>query len=196
MGFANRFFYKYVDWMNVVNFVLRVAMVDERPIEGYQFKMKYQKLMALVWMWALLILSQSYAGNLTAMLTRPLLKRSIDNVDDLLNQNDITWSAPSPDINYEIYEYLKASPPGSTMRGLLEKGKTDIEWKTENTYSPCYQREQRDAGTWASLCDVMGIEGLKYRDFWDTGKCNFYTIRDKFFTTPAVMAFQVRDHFI
>ena len=195
MGLANYFFYKYIDWGIVVDFVLRVAMVDERPIQSFILKMKYQKIMAIVWMWALFILSQAYAGNLTAMLTRPILEKTIHNIEDLLNQTDIKWSLE--DSGTEIFEYFKVSSPGSTMRGLLDKAETGIEWETEDIYSPCYTSEQRNARTWASICDVTSIDQTKSRDFSDTGKCNYYTIEDTFFTTPAVMAFQVgQDHVI
>ena len=72
MGLANRVFYKDIDWATVSNFVLRVTMGDEGPIESYKLIMNYQKLMAVVWMWAVFIFTQSYAGNLTSMLTRPI----------------------------------------------------------------------------------------------------------------------------
>ena len=77
MALTNRIFYKHMDWENVIAFVLRVAMVDVEPVESYKIKMKYQKLMALVWIWALFVLTQSYAGNLTSMLTRLILIKNI-----------------------------------------------------------------------------------------------------------------------
>ena len=189
MGLANYIFYKYMDLMNVVDFVLRVAMVDEMPIQTYKLKMKYQKLLALAWMWALLILSQSYVGNLRALLTKPQLEKSINNIEDLLNQNDVKWSSEM--FGDEILEYLKEFPPGSTMRGLLDKADTRTEWDWDNWFGPCFLTEQRDARTWASICDVLSIDLLRYWEFRDTKKCHYYTIDDTFFMTPTVMAFQV-----
>ena len=148
--------------------------------------------MAIVWMWALFILTQSYAGNLTAMLTRPVLKKTITNAEDLLNQTDVKWALE--DDGNEIAEYLKDSSPGSTHRRLYGQAELDIwlpEWESGDSYSPCYTIGQRNAGTYASICDKISISQTKSRDFRDTGKCNYYTVKDSFFTTPAVMAFQV-----
>ena len=49
-----------------------------------------------------------------------------------------------------------------------------------------------DIGTYVSLCHYQSIRVDKSRDFSETGKCNFYTTEETFFTTPQVMAFQVR----
>ena len=44
----------------------------------------------------------------------------------------------------------------------------------------------------ASLCDETSIMALISDDFTENGKCNFYTIADRFLVTSGVMAFQVR----
>ena len=188
MGLANYIFYQHMDWQNVINFVLRVALVDGRSIKSCRLNMKYQKLMAIAWMLALFVITQAYAGNLTSILTRPILRKSVKNVEDLVNQTEIKWA--SVDEGAEIYEYLESTPPGSTMRRLFDKAEKVVESASAHTHSPCYKIE-RNARNWASICDIIDIDKLKSRDYGDTGKCNYYTIDDTFFTTPAVMAFQV-----
>ena len=188
MGLTNYIFYKHADWENVINFVLRVAMVDGRSIKSCRLNMKYQKLIAIVWMLAIFVIAQAYAGNLTSILTRPILRKSVKNVEDLVNQTEIKWA--SVDEGAEIYEYLESTPSGSTMRRLFEQAEKVAESASAHRYSPCYTIE-RNARSWASICDIIDIDKLKSHDYGETGKCNYYTIDDTFFTTPAVMAFQV-----
>ena len=45
--------------------------------------------------------------------------------------------------------------------------------------------------TYASLCDETSIRALISDDFAESGKCNFYTISDRYFVTGGVMALQV-----
>ena len=189
MALTNRIFYKHMDWENVIAFVLRVAMVDVGPVESYKIEMKYQKLMALVWIWALFVLTQSYAGNLTSMLTRPILIKNIKSVEHLVNQRNVKWA--NVDEGAEIYEYLESTSPGSTMRKLFDQAEPRTDSTSGHSDDPCYTLEQRGARNWASICDINDIDKLKSRDFGETGKCNYYTIDDTFFITPAVMAFQV-----
>ena len=185
-------YYVGIDLDTIISFVIRAAMVDGRyPFKRIDSKGNISlKLLGIIWIWACFTLIQSYDGNLTAMRARPTLEKTITSVTELLNQNEITWALD--DSGLDIVEYLKASPNGSNMRQLFNQAEmfqpegTNDEW-----YSPCYTHEQRDAGSYASICFEKGIMDLKSQDFSDTGKCNYYTIDETFFTTPAVMAFQV-----
>ena len=56
---------------------------------------------------------------------------------------------------------------------------------------PCLTNKQKDAGNYATVCDDKSITIMKSNDYKKTGKCNFYTIEETFFTAPAVMAYQV-----
>ena len=49
----------------------------------------YSRVLVIVWTWAMMVLAESYAGTLTAMITRPWLTRTIRNAEDLLNQGGI-----------------------------------------------------------------------------------------------------------
>ena len=74
--------------------VFRIALVE------HTFKVPdrnlYSRVFVIVWTWSVLVLAESYAGTLTAMITRPGLVRTIRNAEDLLNQggNSIIASPP------------------------------------------------------------------------------------------------------
>ena len=183
------------DFGALLGFVIRVAMVDDGRYMHKIFDSKGNvclKLLGILWVWACLILIESYKGNLTAMLTRPTLRKTINSVEDLLNQNKIKWAID--DNGLEIIEYLKASPEGSTMRGLFdmaEKISYDDFGEDEWFEDPVFTNKQRDAGNYAGIGDVKSIRMMNSYDYGKTGKCNFYTIEETFFTAPAVMAYQV-----
>ena len=55
----------------------------------------------------------------------------------------------------------------------------------------CFTGSTKQSLTYASLCDETSIRALISDDFTENGKCNFYTIADRFLVTSGVMAFQV-----
>ena len=61
-------------------------------------------------------MAQSYAGNLTAMITRPKLHMPITSVDDMLAQDEISLVVED---GVAIIDYMEASPKGSTLRELI-----------------------------------------------------------------------------
>ena len=191
--------YAEIDLETLVGFVIRAAVVDDGKYMHKIFNLKGNmllKLLGILWLWACLILTESYKGNLTAMLTMPTLKKTIKNIEDLLNQDEIIWAID--DNGLDIIEYLKASPEGSTMRRLFdmaEKISYDDFEEGEYWVDSCFTTRQRDAGNYASICDAMSIGQVKSVDYGRTGKCNYYTIDETFFTAPAVMAYQVDDYY-
>ena len=187
MGITN---YADIQWGRIAGFVLRVAMVDGR----FSFKVinskgnAYQRALAIIWIWAFLILVHAYDGNLIAMITTPKVEKLVQNTADLTNQNDI--DVVIDPLLPEVHEYMNSSSVGSTMRKLYditEVGHTEKdEW-----FSACYTVKLLHAGTYASICDSKSVQDLKSQNFSDIGTCNFYTTDDTFFMSPAVMAFQV-----
>ena len=179
-------------WETLVGFVLRVAMVDDGkyPLKVFNNtkRNKSLKFLAILWMWACFILIQSYAGNLIAMLTRSTLKKPINSLEDLLNQTDLKWNLV--DDGNDLVEYLKTS---ENLRPLYDLAEKDNNWALK---WQCFSQEAMDAGTYVSICNDLSIRFDKSYDFKKTGKCNFYTIEETFFTTPQVMAFKVskREH--
>ena len=85
--------------------------------------MKYQKLMALVWIWALFVLTQSYAGNLTAILMKPKLEKPIRTLEGLLNQEKMPWVVQEG--GHDDF-FLKSFPSGSLLKQLHD---TNICWE-------------------------------------------------------------------
>ena len=61
-------------------------------------------------------MAQSYAGNLTAMITRPKLHMPITSVDDMLAQDEISLVVED---GVAIIDYMEASPKGSTLGELI-----------------------------------------------------------------------------
>ena len=59
------------------------------------------------------------AGNLTAMITRPKLDKTINNAEDLLNQNEFEWGIGE---GYGVEESMRQAQIGSTPRSLIEQG--------------------------------------------------------------------------
>ena len=184
-------YYVKITWETLVSFVIRFIMVDGR----YPFKIinkygsKSQKVLGIIWISVCFILIQSYDGNLTAMLTRPTLKNAIQTVEDLVNQTRIEWTSYGESM--EITEYLKASPSGSPLRRLHEQGSPRDSINDEPWHNTCFTVRQWNSEKHAAICDSQSTKQLKSMDFNEDGTCNFCTIDNNFFTTPAVMAFQV-----
>ena len=174
-------------WETLVGFVLRVAMIDDGR---YPFKIFNEssnnpiRMLGIIWIWACFVLLYAYSGNLTAMLTRSILTKPINSIEDLLNQTDFKWSLV--DDGHDLVEYLKVS---ESLRPLFDLAGKDVE---PDFSSYCwYNKEERDSGTHVTICDYQSIRLEKSIDYSETGKCNFYNIDETFFVTPQVMAFQV-----
>ena len=61
-------------------------------------------------------MAQSYAGNLTAMITRPKLHMPITSAEDMLAQDEISLVVEE---GVAIIDYMEASPESSTLRELI-----------------------------------------------------------------------------
>ena len=185
-------YYVNIPWAKLVSFVLRFIMVQDGR---YPYKIinlkgsKSQKLLGMIWIVACFILIQSYDGNLTAMLTRPTLEKTIKTVEDLVQQTHIEWSSWGDGM--EITEYLKQSPPGSPLKRLHDQSKSWIMVEGEPWHSACFTIRTWNSGKDAAICDSKSTKSTLSKDFGEDGLCNFYMIDNTFFTVPAVMAFQV-----
>ena len=178
-----------IDVATFVGFVLREIMDNG----GNQFITinskgnKSLKLLSMIWILACFVLVRSYYGNLTAMLTRPSMEKSINSIEDLLNQTYFKWIL-NPGGN-ELNSYLKAS---DTLQPLYEMAEQKPEWDKWAPPYQCFSREELEVGSYVSICYDVQIRFDKSWDFKETGRCNFYTIDETFLTNPNVMAFQVQ----
>ena len=141
-------------------------------------------------MFAIFFLALEYAGNLKAILAKPLLEKTIKSAADLADQADIPWVVTKGD---DFFKYASKLPEGSTMRTIRDKAKylnKDDDW-----YGRCFTQETKNADKYASVCQGLGVRDLLARDFSSTGTCNYYTIEDTFLDAPQSMLVQVRELF-
>ena len=132
----------------------------------------------------------TFAGALTAIITKPTLDMPIKNVEELLNQNEISWIIED---GIALIEFLKASPPNSRLRRLVNGAKL----LPSSQMSGCSIKETKSelSGLSASICDINSIMALLSQDYSETGTCNYYLTEEKFQLTSNAMALQARKHF-
>ena len=184
MSLADYLFNGYADWGAVTDdfdFVIRNALSEQNYAP--RDKQVYQKILIVIWSWSMLVLVQSYAGNLTAMLTRPKLLERIKTLEDLLSQDEVSWIIPDDTIPYA----MKMSKNGSALKRLHDGGIII----PPNEAWDCFPLEIYKDGTYGSICNMGSIQTLMNFDYALTGKCNYYTIEDKFLSSGGSMAFQV-----
>ena len=116
MGLADYAFSGYADWEALIGFVLRIAL-SENDSNLPEHKWKYQKIFLIFWISPVFILVVAYAGNLTAMLTRPTLPERLRNAEDLLSQDDISLVMEKETIQ-EFH--FRAANSGTTLNRLYE----------------------------------------------------------------------------
>ena len=180
MGMADYLFNGYADLGELSSFIVRNALSEQNY--ALPNKQEYKRLLIVIWAWSMLVLVQSYAGNLTAMLARPKLQKPISTLQELVNQNDVSWIIPDEMAAYA----LKTSESGSVLRRLYDYG-TIIYDKSYD----CFPSETYREGMGGSICDIGSIDALLIDDYSTTGQCNYFTIEDKLLTSSASMALQV-----
>ena len=77
-----------VDWCTLFGFVIRNVLSEQNsriPDEDYA----YQKVLIITWLGFTLVLVYGYAGNLTAMFSKPKLQLPIKTLEELLKQDEI-----------------------------------------------------------------------------------------------------------
>ena len=163
MLLADYFYFGFFKWGDSISFVLRVALVDSSA--NVPDKNTYAKIFVVAWTFSIFVLAQSYAGTLTAMITRPGLKRTIREVGDMLKQEEFSWVMED---GLGVGEFMNAAPPGSTLKRLFE----DVQFlsEEEDWYGACYTISTRDAGRFASICDKYSIADLLSRDYRDVDR--------------------------
>ena len=145
----------------------------------------YYKVLILSWTWVCFILVKSYSGNLTAMIARPKLDMKFTKAEDFLHQHE---EALTIEDGIGAIEYMSRSPPGSTMRKLIEKTeRVDPKEKLID----CFSKSHQKSGRHAAICDIVSIKSRMSNDFTVHGHCNWYLMEQKLFASPSVMAFQV-----
>ena len=175
-----------VDWPSLVGFVVRNAFHENIRLPD---KGTPRKVLIIVWVWSAFIVSASYAGNMTAMLTNPKLDRPIIKPEDLLNQDDLSWVVEA---GVGAVEYMSASPPGSTWRKIYEKIEEMGAWDEEEDWpSGCFSYSKYNSGKHASICDIDSIRSHMHYNFSGEALCHWYITDNNFFEVSTNMVFQV-----
>ena len=182
MGLADYLFIGYADFGGLTDFIMRNAL-SEQNFAPRNDKQAYKKLLIIIWIWSMMVLVQSYAGNLTAMLARPRLQEPIRSLEDLLSQTEVSWTFSGGSAYF-----LGTSKHGSIFRRLYEGG-TIIHDKSLEVN--CFATEREKESLLGSICASGSILAWMNYDYSKTGKCNFYMIEDKFLTSGASIALQV-----
>ena len=189
MWLANYIFGGDTNFDEATGFILRNAFSEQNATLPNHGK-TYQKLLTMTWIWCMFILVQSYAGNLTAMLAKPQLQNPIRTLEELLSQDVIPWAIPegSP----EQY-FLSNYPPGSVLRRVNDRATIMGVMSTEDHMMyGCFTKDLYQRGDIGVICLEGGFYALVSNDFSKTGRCKYYMLEDRFLTSGAAMAFQVK----
>ena len=168
-----------------VGFVLRNVLSENiRKLPDKKF---YEKILVFVWLWSCFVLVMSYAGNLTAMITRPKFDMKFTQLEDFINQDEISLVIEDGVVGLEA---MREAPKNSTFRKIIENTKI-MDVANANWSSNCFTTQTQSTKRHASICDSNSILTLLSDDFRENGKCNWYTLKSGFYTGYQVMAFQV-----
>lgn len=191
MGLTNYFYhgFKVTDWDDFCGFLIRNALSEQNSRIPDRAQ-GYQKILIITWIWTMLVIVQAYSGNLTAMLAKPKLQPPIRSLEELLNQEEISWVIEKQTLP-ELY--MKTSPIGSVMNKLYN-GATLMPQLTfeEKIKYGSYAKKLKESGKFGSIENIGWISQMYAKDFGETGKCNYYIMEEKFLSSENAMAFQVR----
>ena len=184
MSITNYLYSGYFTWEASAGYVMRTALADKSS--QLPDKHLYKKLLAMVWTWVMLVIIIAYSANLIAIITRPTLNVPFKNVEEMINQKEITWAAWDKDL---FTQYAQGNSPGTVLRNMIDRAiflTNEEEWADE-----CYTTKTKKSRSVAAICDVNSAKYLALEDFGKSGTCNYYLTQDKFLSIDNVLAFQV-----
>ena len=177
-----------IEWRLSVEFAIRNVLSESfQSFKRVKNEYLNQKIILVIFLWSCFLLVKSYAGNLTAMITRPKLVMKFTELEDFFNQNEMSLVIMDGD---SAIDYMSQSPADSLMYKLLEQTKKIS--RKDDMASMCFTMSTQFTKKHASICDHMSILSLLSDDFSRSGKCNWYTIKNRFNHGPSTMAFQVK----
>ena len=169
-------------WMKSAGLITRIALHTD--IGDYSERRFNQKLLIIIWLWAFLVLTHAYGGNLTAMIAIPSLLKPIEDVEGLINQDELSWFFPA---GTSFYEYVKSAPKDSKMGKLYDGALI-------TPYDDCYTARNKPfwkSGKFAAPCIMTTIWSLQDYDFSRNSKCNYYATSDIMHHMNLALAIQV-----
>ena len=181
-----------INWRVSVEFVLRNVLSESfrsylRVNKKILNKKIYQNILIVIWIWSCFIIIKSYAGKLTAMITRPNIDLKFTKLQDFLDQDEVSTVVGD---TIQVIEYMKKSKSPMMGQILNKTIRLDVSSETEWA-SNCFTKNTQYTGKHASICDSGSISLLLSSDFGESGKCNWYTMKEGFYYATAAMAFQV-----
>ena len=168
-------------------FVLRIALNEHSCRNLGMAKMNQQKLAVIGLVSSFMILTYSYSGNLTAMLTKPQLQSPIRSLSELLSQSKIPWVIESDSF---VETLMRAAPPGSLTKKLYQRSSR---MSLKVSEQACYSKELEEEGTHGAICFLEDFKTLTANDFGRSGKCNYYPLQQKFLQSWVSLAIPVRN---
>ena len=173
-----------------VSFLVRIVLNEHNNSDrNLGLARRYQQKLAIITMvLSFMVLTYSYSGNLTAMLTKPQLESPIRFLSELLNQTEVPWVIDSKDF---VATLMSAAPPGSLTKKLYERS-TKMSLMDSAGATVCYSDELKEDGTHGAICSLEDFKTLTANDFNITGKCNYYVVEQKFLQSWVALAIQVR----
>ena len=176
MGLADYVYYRYTDWDKICAFVIRNAF-SEQNSRIPQHTQVYQTILISIWLWSVLVLVHSYAGNLIAMLAQPTFHKPLRTLEDMLSQNDVPWAF---EIGTGAAYFISTAAPGTVLARLYERGTTMPRLTPQEKFMyGCYTTQMMQSQRFASLCNHGSIRSLISQDYGRAGKCNYYMLEEK-----------------
>ena len=186
IGLADYFCNGFSNLDAIASFVLRIALIEHSPRYLGLAKRYQQKLAVIVLVSCFMVLTYSYCGNMTAMLTKTQLQSPIRTLSELLIQSEIPWVIESGGF---VETLMSKAPPGSLTNKLYERSKI---MPLKVASSGCYSTEVEEDGTYGAICSIDDFKTLTAKYFSRTEKCNYYFVEQKFLHSWAALAIQVR----
>ena len=110
-----------------------------------------------------MVLTYSYAGNLTAMFTKPKLQSPITSLNELLDQNAVPWVLEAGSF---LETLMSTAPPNSTTKKIQERSKR---MSLIVSSSGCYSDDLEKSGEFGAICALEDFKTLSNKVFSKTG---------------------------
>ena len=175
-----------ISWDKWIGFVLRNVLSETSS--QMPDRKDHQKFLIFIWTFSCFVLVMAYAGNLTAMITRPKMVMQFEELEDFLDQDEISLVVED---GLGVIENMRQTSPDSVFNKLIDKTNRMDTSDYENWPSGCFKPAAYYSKNHASICDIHSTNSHLSDDYSANGKCNWYITRTKFFDVPIGMAFQV-----
>ena len=187
MLFLNYIYCGTPNWEATFSPIIRSALSERRATSPP--KHLYQKLLVLVWSLMMLVLICAYRGDLTAIITKPLMQKPFTNANGMVRQTQMKWGIAA--MNDLFISFMKNTTKGKTIRRIYDK---TMIFPNNDTYEDeCYRSayQAKKSGNIAAICEITSAKEFIANDFGKTGTCNYFLTEDNMLPSYLALAFQV-----